>query len=207
MAGRTCAGGLIRAIGDPHERFAEDRLRMVRAVRLACGLDFAIDGPTLQAIRGHAAAVTQVAWERIGAEITRTLMEGGARRGIELLDETGLLDVILPEIAAMKGCEQTPDYHPEGDVFVHTLTLLQHLDGPSETLAYGCLLHDVAKPRCREPAGRAGDVLRAPGARRGDGHRHPPPPQAQPRDGREGRLAGAVPSAPHPGPRRCGSAP
>ena len=145
--------GLIRAIGDPHERFAEDRLRMVRAVRLACSLDFAIDGPTLRAIQGHAEAVTQVAWERIGAEITRTLMEGGARRGIELLDETGLLDVILPEIAAMKGCEQTPDYHPEGDVFVHTLTLLQHLDGPSETLAYGCLLHDVAKPRCREPSG------------------------------------------------------
>ena len=144
---------LIRAIGDPHERFAEDRLRMVRAVRLACGLDFAIDGPTLQAIRSHAPAVTQVAWERIGAEITRTLMEGGARRGFELLDESGLLDVILPEIAAMKGCEQTPDYHPEGDVFVHTLTLLQHLDSPTETLAYGCLLHDVAKPPCRQPAG------------------------------------------------------
>ena len=144
---------LIRAIGDPHERFTEDRLRMVRAVRLACGLDFAIDGPTLQAIRSHAGAVTQVAWERIGAEVTRTLMEGGARRGVELLDETGLLEVILPEIAAMKGCDQTPDYHPEGDVFVHTLTLLQHLDGPTETLAYGCLLHDVAKPPCRQPAG------------------------------------------------------
>jgi len=144
---------LVRAIGDPHERFAEDRLRMVRAVRLACGLDFTIDGPTLQAIRSHAGAVTQVAWERIGAEVTRTLMEGGARRGVELLDETGLLEVILPEIAAMKGCDQTPDYHPEGDVFVHTLTLLQHLDGPTETLAYGCLLHDVAKPPCRQPAG------------------------------------------------------
>ncbi len=144
---------LVRAIGDPHERFAEDRLRMVRAVRLACGLGFAIDGPTLQAIRGQAAAVTQVAWERIGAEITRTLTEGRARRGVELLDETGLLEVILPEVAAMKGCEQTPDYHPEGDVFVHTLTLLEHLDGPTETLAYGCLLHDVAKPPCRQPAG------------------------------------------------------
>ncbi len=144
---------LVRAIGDPHERFAEDRLRMVRAVRLACGLDFTIDGPTLQAIRSHAGAVTEVAWERIGAEVTRTLMEGGGRRGVELLDETGLLEVILPEIAAMKGCDQTPDYHPEGDVFVHTLTLLQQLDGPTETLAYGCLLHDVAKPPCRQPAG------------------------------------------------------
>ncbi len=145
--------GRIRAIGDPHERFSEDRLRMVRAVRLACGLDFVIDGPTLRAIASHAAAITQVAWERIGAEITRTLTEGGARRGVELLDETGLLDVILPEIAAMKGCEQTPDHHPEGDVYVHTLLLLGHLDEPTETLAYGCLLHDVAKPRCRQPAG------------------------------------------------------
>ena len=147
---------LVRAIGDPHERFAEDRLRMVRAVRLACGLGFDVDEPTLQAIRSQAAAVTQVAWERIGAEITRTLTEGGARHGVELLDETGLLEVILPEIAAMKGCEQTPDYHPEGDVYVHTLLLLGHLDdldGPTETLAYGCLLHDVAKPPCRQPAG------------------------------------------------------
>ena len=145
--------GLVRAIGDPRERFAEDRLRMVRAVRLACGLGFAIDGPTLQAIRDHAAAVTEVAWERIGAEITRTLTEGGARRGVELLDESGLLEVILPEVAAMKGCGQTPDFHPEGDVFVHTLLLLGHLDAPAETLAYGCLLHDVAKPPCRQPAG------------------------------------------------------
>ena len=146
--------GLVRAIGEPHERFAEDRLRMVRAVRLACGLGFTIEEPTLRAIRNHATAVTQVAWERIGAEITRTLTEGGARQGFELLDETGLLEVILPEVAAMKGCEQTPDYHPEGDVFVHTLLLLEHLENSAaETLAYGCLLHDVAKPPCRQPAG------------------------------------------------------
>jgi putative nucleotidyltransferase with HDIG domain len=76
------------------------------------------------------------------------LTEGGARRGFELLDETGLLQVLLPEIAAMKGTPQTPDYHPEGDVFVHTMLLLTHLNAPSETLAYGCLLHDVAKPVC-----------------------------------------------------------
>lgn len=145
--------GVVRAVGDPHERFSEDRLRMVRAVRLASGLGFAIDGPTLAAIRSHAPTVTRVAWERIGVEVTRTLMEGGARRGFELLDETGLLDVVLPEIAAMKGVDQTPDHHPEGDVFVHTLTLLGHLRRPSETLAYGCLLHDVAKPACRQTAG------------------------------------------------------
>ena len=145
--------GVVRAVGDPHERFAEDRLRMVRAVRLACGLGFAIDDATLAAIRSHAPAVTLVAWERIGAEVTRTLTEGGARRGVELMDETGLLEAVLPEIAAMKGVDQTPDHHPEGDVFVHTLTLLGHLRRPSETLAYGCLLHDVAKPACRQTAG------------------------------------------------------
>ena len=145
--------GVVRAVGDPHERFSEDRLRMVRAVRLASGLGFAIDEPTLAAIRSHAPTVTRVAWERIGVEVTRTLMEGGARRGFELLDETGLLEAVLPEIAAMKGVDQTPDHHPEGDVFVHTLTLLGHLRGPSETLAYGCLLHDVAKPACRQTVG------------------------------------------------------
>lgn len=145
--------GVVRAVGDPHERFSEDRLRMVRAVRLASGLGFAIDEPTLAAIRSHAPTVTRVAWERIGVEVTRTLMEGGARRGFELLDEAGLLEAVLPEIAAMKGVDQTPDHHPEGDVFVHTLTLLGHLRGPSETLAYGCLLHDVAKPACRQTVG------------------------------------------------------
>lgn len=145
--------GVVRAVGDPHERFSEDRLRMVRAVRLASGLGFAIDEPTLAAIRSHAPTVTRVAWERIGVEVTRTLTEGGARRGFELLDETGLLEAVLPEIAAMKGVDQTPDHHPEGDVFVHTLTLLGHLRGPSETLAYGCLLHDVAKPACRQTVG------------------------------------------------------
>ena len=145
--------GVVRAVGDPHQRFSEARLRMVRAVRLASGLGFAIDRPTLAAIRSHAPTVTRVAWERIGVEVTRTLMEGGARRGFELLDETGLLEAVLPEIAAMKGVDQTPDHHPEGDVFVHTLTLLGHLRRPSETLAYGCLLHDVAKPACRQTVG------------------------------------------------------
>jgi poly(A) polymerase len=96
-----------------------------------------------------------VSWERIGDEITRILTEGGARAGFELLDATGLLDVVLPEMTAMKGVEQTPDYHPEGDVFAHTLLLLGQLHEPTETLAYGCLLHDVAKPVCiRKEGGR-----------------------------------------------------
>lgn len=140
--------GLIRAIGAARQRFEEDRLRMIRAVRFAASLKFAIEPSTFGAIRELAATVTQVSWERIGDEVTRILTEGGARRGFELLDETGLLKVLLPEITAMKGTEQSPDYHPEGDVFRHTLLLLGHLEAPSETLAYGCLLHDVGKPVC-----------------------------------------------------------
>jgi len=138
----------IRAIGDAQQRFEEDRLRMIRAVRFAAGLDFAIEPLTFDAIKQLAATITQISWERIGEEVTRILTEGGARRGFELLDETGLLEVLLPEIAALKGSQQSPDFHPEGDVFAHTMLLLSHLDAPTETLAYGCLLHDVAKPVC-----------------------------------------------------------
>jgi len=140
--------GLVRAIGDPLARFKEDRLRMMRAVRFAASLNFEIDPPTFAAIQELAASISVISWERIGDEITRILTEGGAQRGFELLDRSRLLEVILPEIVAMKGTAQTPDYHPEGDVFTHTLLLLSHLDSPTETLAYGCLLHDVAKPLC-----------------------------------------------------------
>ncbi len=138
----------IRAIGNPRQRFEEDRLRMIRAVRLAASLGFSIEKETLGAIRALAPTVTQIAWERIGEEISRILVEGGARRGFELLDSAGLLPAILPEIAALKGVEQSPDYHPEGDVYTHTLLTLDHLQKPTETLAYGCLLHDVGKPAC-----------------------------------------------------------
>jgi poly(A) polymerase len=145
----------VRAIGTPIDRFAEDRLRMIRAVRFAAGLKFEIDPPTFAAIEQLAATITQISWERIGDEMTRILTEGGARRGFELLDQCGLLAVLLPEVVAMKGTAQSPDYHPEGDVFAHTLLLLSHLQSPSETLAYGCLLHDIAKPVCiRQEANR-----------------------------------------------------
>jgi poly(A) polymerase len=139
---------LIRAIGEPRERFEEDRLRMVRAVRFAASLDFSVEEETFAAIRELAPAITSVSRERIGDEITRILTEGGAKKGFELLDRAGLLKVLLPEIQAMKGVEQTPDYHPEGDVFTHTILTLGHLQSPTETLAYGCLLHDVGKPVC-----------------------------------------------------------
>lgn len=138
----------VRAIGNPRERFEEDRLRMVRAVRFAASLGFAVEEETLTALSEMARTITQISWERIGEEITRILTEGGAKKGFELLDSTGLLKVLLPEIEAMKRVEQSPDHHPEGDVFTHTLLMLGHLDCPSETLAYGCLLHDVAKPVC-----------------------------------------------------------
>jgi len=143
----------IRAIGEARERFEEDRLRMVRAVRFAASLDFTIEEKTLAAIGEMAPTVGQISWERIGEEITRILTEGGARKGFELLDATGLLSQIMPEVAAMKGVEQSPDYHPEGDVFTHTMLLLSHLQAPAETLAYGCLLHDVGKPVCIQRTG------------------------------------------------------
>jgi poly(A) polymerase len=138
----------IRAIGNPRERFQEDRLRMVRAVRFAASLGFTIEEQTFRAICELAPAIGDISWERIGEEITRILTEGEARKGFELLDATGLLKILLPEIEAMKEVEQTPDYHPEGDVFTHTLLTLSHLQAPTETLAYGCLLHDVGKPVC-----------------------------------------------------------
>ncbi|MFN8643358.1 MAG: CCA tRNA nucleotidyltransferase [Candidatus Binatia bacterium] len=147
---------VIRAIGDPTARFAEDRLRMLRAVRLAARLDYAIEPETFAAIRAHAAAITQVSWERIGDEIVRILTEGAARRGFALLDASGLLAQVLPEVAHMKGVEQSPDYHPEGDVFTHTLLLLAELRQPTPELALAALLHDVAKRDCaeRRPDGR-----------------------------------------------------
>ncbi len=146
---------LVRAIGNPVERFREDRLRMVRAIRFAASLDFEIEAETLAAIQQQASTISQISWERIGDEITRILIEGEAKRGFELLDRAGLLEVIIPEVTALKGVEQGADFHPEGDVFTHTLLTLSHLKEPTETLAYGCLLHDIAKPACfNSEAGR-----------------------------------------------------
>lgn len=142
--------GVIRAIGDPAARIYEDRLRMLRAVRLAARLGFTIAPATFDAIRAAAPHLTDIAWERIGEEIVRILRQGNARRGFELLDATGLLPVVLPEVAALKGVSQSPDYHPEGDVFAHTLLLLAEFERPSETLALAALLHDIGKPRCAQ---------------------------------------------------------
>ncbi len=145
--------GIIRAIGDPGARIGEDRLRMLRAVRFAAQLRFDIDPSTFAAVQQHASSIRDIAWERIGDEVVRILTEselGTARRGFELLDRGGLLEAVLPEVGALKGVEQSPDYHPEGDVFVHTLGLLEQLARPPETLALGALLHDIAKPACAQ---------------------------------------------------------
>jgi poly(A) polymerase len=139
--------GIIRAIGRPDERFREDKLRMLRAVRFAARFGYAIEPETLRAIQQLAPEIKQVSAVRLRDELTKLLTEGAARRGFELLDETRLLPELLPEIARMKGVEQPPQFHPEGDVWIHTLLMLEGLKpGSSPTLAWGVLLHDVGKP-------------------------------------------------------------
>jgi poly(A) polymerase len=144
---RDLAAGIIRAIGDPARRFAEDKLRMLRAVRFAARLEYSIEAETLAAIQRLAHDIQMVSRERVRDELTRMLTEGHARRAFLLLDEAGLLKEVLPEISAMKGVQQPPEFHPEGDVFVHTLLLLENLPQPCPpALAWGALLHDVGKP-------------------------------------------------------------
>ena len=154
--------GVIRAIGEPARRFSEDKLRMLRAVRFAARFGYTIEPKTLAAIEQLAGEISQVSRERVRDEIVKMLTEGHARRAFELLDQTGLLAEVLPEVAAMKGVAQPPQFHPEGDVWVHTLLLLDGLRaGSSPTLAAGALLHDAGKP----PTFR-----RAPDRIRFDGH-------------------------------------
>ena len=139
--------GVVRTIGEPEHRFSEDKLRMLRAVRFAARFEYKIDPATLVAMQWLAPQIHQVSRERVRDELTKMLTEGRAKRAFELLDESGLLKEVLPEISAMKGVEQPPEFHPEGDVFVHTLLLLDKLPaGASKTLAWGALLHDVGKP-------------------------------------------------------------
>jgi poly(A) polymerase len=139
--------GIIRAIGEPRLRFAEDKLRLLRAVRFAARFGYTIEPKTFAAIRELAPQIHQVSQERIRDEILKMLTEGRARRAFELLDETGLLQQVLPEIKKMQGVQQPPQFHPEGDVWTHTLMLLEGLPaGASRTLALGALLHDVGKP-------------------------------------------------------------
>ena len=153
--------GIVRAIGDPAARFAEDKLRMLRAVRFAARFGYTIEPATFAAIRALAAEISVVSPERIRDELTHILTDGGVRRGFELLEETGLLEQVLPEIARMHGVRQPPEYHPEGDVWIHTLMLLEQLPaGASPALAWGALLHDVGKPPTFTPPRGPGDRIR-----------------------------------------------
>ena len=139
--------GIVRAIGDAERRFAEDKLRMLRAARFAARFGYAIEAETFAAIQRLAPQIEQVSRERVRDELTKMLTEGHARRAFELLDRTGLLKEVLPEIDRMHGVEQPPEFHPEGDVWIHTLLLLEKLPPKvSRTLAWGALLHDVGKP-------------------------------------------------------------
>lgn len=139
--------GLIRAIGDPAERIAEDRLRILRAVRFATVLGFKIEPATWEAVRAHAASINEISAERIREELVRIFLSPQRARGWDLLDACGLLRAILPELDAMKGCEQPPQFHPEGDVFKHTRIMLEML--PAEVslpLVLSVLFHDIGKP-------------------------------------------------------------
>ncbi len=157
---KDLARGVVRTIGDPKLRYAEDKLRLLRAVRFAARLNFSLD---VSGIRCKAAEINQVSAERIRDELTRILTEGGARRGFELLYQLGLLARILPEVVRLRGVAQPPQYHPEGDVWTHTMLLLEKLPaGSSATLAWGALLHDIGKPATYQPPNPAiaGDRIR-----------------------------------------------
>ena len=140
---------LIRTIGDPVERFAEDHLRMLRAVRFTAVLDYTIDADTLAAVRRQAPAIRRISVERIREELNRIFTSGRAREGMELLAESGLLQEILPEVLALRGVDQPPVFHPEGDVWEHTLRMLALLPGKEGDdalrLAWAVVLHDIGK--------------------------------------------------------------
>ena len=141
------AARLIRAIGDPAQRFAEDRLRLLRAVRFATVLQFEIESATWHAVVAQAASINEISAERIREELVRIFMSPHRARGWDLLDASGLMRAILPELEAMKGCEQPPQFHPAGDVFKHTRIMLELLPGEASLpLVFSVLFHDIGKP-------------------------------------------------------------
>ena len=146
----------IRAIGEPSARFTEDRLRLFRAIRFAVQLGFQIESKTWNAIVELAPESKNLAPERIRDELIKIFTSPDPARGLDLLHDSGLVAVWLPELLEMRGCAQSPEHHPEGDVWVHTRLLLTHLKNPTPVLAFSALLHDVGKPRTSrtEPSGR-----------------------------------------------------
>ncbi|HNV86094.1 MAG TPA: CCA tRNA nucleotidyltransferase [Candidatus Omnitrophota bacterium] len=137
---------VVRTIGDPNARFEEDKLRLLRAVRFAANLNFTVDPDTWRVLQERAPEIKVVSAERIREELIKIFTRPNAGRGLDLLSESGLLKEILPEVEALKGCHQDPEFHPEGDVFIHTKMLMDRLEAPSLVLAFSALLHDVGKP-------------------------------------------------------------
>ncbi|MBA3763807.1 MAG: CCA tRNA nucleotidyltransferase [Chthoniobacterales bacterium] len=148
VGGRADLGArLIRAIGDPAQRIGEDRLRMLRAVRFATTLQFEIESTTWEALLPNASSIVEISAERIREELVRIFLSPNRARGWDLLDASGLMQAILPELEAMKGCEQPPQFHPEGDVFKHTRIMLELLpENVSSPLVLSVLFHDIGKP-------------------------------------------------------------
>ena len=160
---RDLVAGVIRAIGDPAARFAEDGLRTLRAVRFATRLGFDIDAATWTALVAATSGIERISGERVRDELTRIWTSGGAARGLDLLLDAGLLQRVLPEVAAMKGVDQPPEYHPEGDVWDHVKLMMgavDELDDPSPTLVWGVLLHDIGKPSTFQAAGAGSSRIR-----------------------------------------------
>lgn len=154
---RDLKARLVRAIGNPAERFAEDKLRVLRGVRFAAALDFEIEPETWEGIRAGASAIHEVSAERIREEIVKIFVSPRRVRGFDLLDASGLMSEVLPEIEALKGCDQPPEFHPEGDVFVHTRLMLSLLpEIVSVPLVLSVLCHDIGKPPTMQvdPTGR-----------------------------------------------------
>jgi len=137
---------LIRTVGDPADRFQEDKLRVLRALRFACQLEFEIDPPTYAEVRAMASELLQISWERIREELLKMLTGPAPARALDLMVDAGVLEIILPEVAAMRGVPQPPEYHPEGDVFVHTRLMFEKAERLDDILALAVLLHDVGKP-------------------------------------------------------------
>jgi poly(A) polymerase len=138
---------ILRTIGDPGERFAEDHLRLLRAVRFAAQLNFEIEAETFAALKACAPKIQTISAERIREELMKLFRPPHAARGLDLLRDSGLLEQVLPEIAAMSHCDQSPNYHPEGTVYNHVRLMLEHLTADADALLpWAALLHDVAKP-------------------------------------------------------------
>ena len=139
--------GILRCIGDPSARFSEDKLRLLRCVRFAASLGFHIEENTFDALLAKAPEITEVSAERIRDELVKIFTHPNRVRGFDLLDQSGLMEILLPEVSRLKGCEQPPDFHPEGDVFVHTRLMLSLLpDHVSVPLVFSALFHDIGKP-------------------------------------------------------------